>query len=62
MCIKMNKFIKFLICIVIVLLIATGCENKKDNEGLKVIVTNFPAYDFTRAVAGDNIKIGRAHV
>lgn len=52
------KKILNLFFIMIIVLMATACADiKSKDDKLKIIVTNFPAYDFTRAVAGNNANI-----
>lgn len=40
-------------------LVLTGCSSKKieETKGLKVIATNFPCYEFAKAVVGNNGKV-----
>ncbi len=45
-------FLSVLLCF-----LAVGCEKGSDNGKLKVIATNFPAYDFAREICGDNADI-----
>ena len=58
----MKKSLKMIIALVAVAVIAVAgvvlfSANKKSEEKLKIVATNFPAYDFSRAVAGENADI-----
>lgn len=58
----MKKSLKMIIALVAVAVIAMAgvvlfSANKKSEEKLKIVATNFPAYDFSRAVAGENADI-----
>ncbi|MBR5621398.1 zinc ABC transporter substrate-binding protein [Candidatus Saccharibacteria bacterium] len=58
----MNKIIKTVLCLIIVILAAIGISlaisNSHQNSAkLSIVTTNFPSYDFARAVAGDNADI-----
>ena len=48
----MKKFIKMLMVVIISLTILTGCETKNDSK-LSIVATNYPCYDFARAVVGN---------
>ena len=30
-----------------------GCENSEESQGIKVVATLFPQYDFAKAIIGD---------
>ena len=59
---NMHKTTKILIALTAILLVSLGAFiglNKKDSARSKIsiIATNFPAYDFARAVAGDKANV-----
>ncbi len=46
------------IFLVLTLVLFCGCEKKQENNNkLNIVVTNFPSYDFARAVAGERADI-----
>ena len=58
----MKKNVKIIIALAIVLVVGIGAiltiaHKPKDNKELSIVTTNFPAYDFARAVAGDKADI-----
>ena len=49
---------KKIFCIIIAaVLILSGCERTEENDGITVVTTVFPAYDFVRSIAGDEVNI-----
>lgn len=50
---------KKVVLIIICLFIVTGCKLNNKSEGLNIVVTNFPSYDFVRAITKgvDNVKL-----
>lgn len=58
----MKRNIKITIALAAILLVSLGVilgisDARKQSEKLTIVTTNFPAYDFTRAVAGDKAEI-----
>lgn len=58
----MEKSIKMIIALIIFLLAGVGItvmvsNNRNNTEKITIIATNFPAYDFARAVAGETAEI-----
>ena len=57
----MKTYIKFIVAIIVVLLISIGAivifNGNKNAEKISIVTTNFPAYDFVRAVTGDTANI-----
>lgn len=59
----MQRIAKAIIALVVILLIGTGIiaalNSNKETTEISIVATNFPAYDFARAVVGDatNIKM-----
>ncbi len=58
----MKKSIKIIIALAIILFASLGIivglsDRKPDITKIKIVATNFPAYDFARAVAGDTAEI-----
>lgn len=58
----MKRNIKLLVILALILLagfgIIVGISNsQKQSEKPTIVTTNFPAYDFTRAIAGDKVEI-----
>ena len=56
----MKKIVKliFIICISVVILPITGCGTKKNESAqISIVTTNFPSYDFARAVGKNNVDI-----
>ena len=58
----MKKQIKMIIALAIIaVLVVTGVmffyNKKNDNNTVKIVATNFPGYDFARAVAGDKAEV-----
>lgn len=48
---------KRVIAAALVLLLLCGCAPRQSENGLSVVATVFPAYDFARAVAGENAQV-----
>lgn len=46
-----------LLLILIGVILITGCSPKEESNKIKVVSTIFPYYDFTRAIAGDNVDL-----
>ncbi len=44
------KYLKIVYIIILLLFVTTGCTKKISNNNLKIVCTNFPCYDFARAV------------
>lgn len=58
----MKRNIKITIALAVILLVSLGVilgisDARKQSEKLTIVTTNFPAYDFARAVAGDKAEI-----
>ena len=58
----MKKSIKMIIVLMMILLAGVGItvmvsNNKNNTVKMTIIATNFPAYDFARAVAGETAEI-----
>lgn len=57
----MKRNIKIIIALAIILLVSVGIvigvTNHQSSEKIFIVATNFPAYDFARAVVGDHAKI-----
>ena len=58
----MKRNIKLLVILALILLagfgIIVGISNSQEqSEKPTIVTTNFPAYDFTRAIAGDKVEI-----
>lgn len=58
----MKRNIKIVIALAVILLAGLGFivafnNSQKQSEKLTIVTTNFPAYDFARAVAGDKADI-----
>ena len=58
----MKRNIKITIALAAILLVSLGVilgisDARKQSEKLTIVTTNFPAYDFARAVAGDKAEI-----
>ena len=52
---KINKILLVFVAFVFSIVSLTGCNKNKDNENkLTIVTTNFPSYDFARAVVKDN--------
>ena len=52
---KINKILLVFVVAVFSIVSLTGCNKNKDNENkLTIVTTNFPSYDFARAVVKDN--------
>lgn len=56
---NMKKIIALLLMLAVTALLLVGCATMAEdaNEKLSIVVTDFPCYDFARAVAGDNAEI-----
>jgi len=59
-CVKVTKTEKravataiLLVCVLCVVLAACGAQTAENNEKISVVATNFPPFDFTRAIVGD---------
>ncbi len=58
----MKKNVKIIIALAVAIMVGIGAvltitHKPKDNKKLSIVTTNFPAYDFARAVAGDKADI-----
>lgn len=52
---KISKILLIFVVAVFSIVSLTGCNKNKDNENkLTIVTTNFPSYDFARAVVKDN--------
>ena len=52
---KISKILLVFVVTVFCIVSLTGCNKNKDNENkLTIVTTNFPSYDFARAVVKDN--------
>ena len=52
---KISKILLVFVAFVFSIVSLTGCNKNKDNENkLTIVTTNFPSYDFARAVVKDN--------
>ena len=52
---KISKILLVFVAFVFGIVSLTGCNKNKDNENkLTIVTTNFPSYDFARAVVKDN--------
>ena len=52
---KISKILLFFVAIVFSIVCLAGCNKNKDDENkLTIVTTNFPSYDFARAVVKDN--------
>ena len=52
---KISKILLVFVALVFSIVSLTGCNKNKDNENkLTIVTTNFPSYDFARAVVKDN--------
>ena len=52
---KISKILLIFVALVFSIVSLTGCNKNKDNENkLTIVTTNFPSYDFARAVVKDN--------
>ena len=49
-----NRFLAFLLCLIMIFCVCSCEKPKSTNDGLSVVATVFPAYDFARAVIKDN--------
>ena len=48
----MKKFLTAIICLVL-LISLTGCKTNKNDNELTILTSNFPGYDFARAITKD---------
>ena len=55
---KISKILLVFVVAVFSIVSLTGCNKNKDNENkLTIVTTNFPSYDFARAVVKDNKNV-----
>ena len=56
----MKKFFIFILSLIIIVTVFSSCqkpETTQKNDGITVVTTIFPVYDWTRNVAGDNCNV-----
>ena len=56
----MKKFFIFILSIILIVTVFSSCqkpETTQKNDGITVVTTIFPVYDWTRNVAGDNCNV-----
>lgn len=51
----MKKIVSFLIVSLLIVGVFSGCKTTKNDADLKIVTTNFSAYDWTRNILGDNL-------
>ena len=56
----MKKFFIFILSLILIVTVFSSCqkpETNQENDGITVVTTIFPVYDWTRNVAGDNCNV-----
>ena len=56
----MKKFFIFILSLILIVTVFSSCqkpETTQENDGITVVTTIFPVYDWTRNVAGDNCNV-----